>query len=500
MKNTMMAIVVIFWVFIALSNAKYIQCQEEERYNSTWHSVVQHQDPEWFRDAKFGIYCHWGPYSVPAYETEWYSHSMYVSGHKIRKHHVETYGPLSEFGYKDFIPMFKAEKWNPDEWAHLFKQAGARFAGMVVEHADGFAMWDSELTSWDAKDMGPERDLVGDLEKAIKQSGLKFIATYHRQWLYGWYPTLDPSTDASLPEYAGLYGAPLPISAFVGSRTFPEPLPDATFSKEWLERIQEVVDKYEPDLVWFDNKLDILHEKYRLDFLSHYYNKGLEWKKDVAVTYKHEEFYPGAGILDLERSRMSEAREFPWLTDDSVDWKSWGYISNPEYKTANRLIDALVDIVSKNGCLLLNIPPKPDGEIPLAVRELLLKIGQWLEVNGEAIYETRPWEVYGEGPSRVVEGHLSERQNSDATYEDIRFTRSKDNKALYVFLLGWPGAGETVTVQSLTAGSQSPNIQSLEMLGVDGSIDWSLTDKGLSIRMPEKPPFVESVCFKLTLQ
>lgn len=486
----------LFVLILLICNAN----AENTPYKSTWQSVMQHPTPEWFRDAKFGIYCHWGPYSVPAYETEWYSHWMYVEGHKINQYHIKKYGPLSEFGYKDFIPMFKAENWRPDQWAELFDQAGARFAGMVVEHADGFAMWDSQLTEWDAADMGPKRDLVGDLEKEIKKRGLKFIATYHRQWLYAWYPTLDETADASNPEYAGLYGPRVPFSAFGPSRIFPDPMPDREFSEQWIERISEVVDKYKPDLVWFDNKLDILHEKYRLDFLSYYYNKGLEWNKDVAATYKFEEFYPGAGILDLERSRMSEGREFPWLTDDSIDWKSWCYIQNPEYKSVNRLIDTLVDIVSKNGCLLLNIPPKPNGEIPQPVQDRLQQIGQWLDVNGEAIYDTRPWKVFGEGSAQVVEGHLSERKNADATADDIRFTRSKDGKNLYVILLGWPGAEKSITVQSLAKSESSTIIASINMIGSEAAIHWKQNNDGLQIQMPQQPPFEDAVCFRLNLK
>jgi alpha-L-fucosidase len=474
--------------------------EEPGSYKTSWKSVMQHPTPDWFRDAKFGIYCHWGPYSVPAYETEWYSHYMYVKGHKCNKHHVETYGPLNEFGYKDFIPMFKAEKWKPDEWAKLFQKAGARFAGLAVEHADGFALWDSDLTEWDAADMGPKRDVVKDIAKAIKNEGLKFVATYHRQWLYAWYPTLDRSTDASDPAYAGLYGPPVPTSAFGGSNKFPDPLPDKKFSEQWLNRIIEVVDKYQPDMVWFDNKLNILHEMYRLKFLSYYYNKGLEWNKDVAATYKANDFHAGAGILDLERSRMSEGKDFPWLTDDSMDWKSWCYISEPDYKSTDRLIDTLVDIVSKNGCVLLNVPPKANGEFPQPVIDRLLQMGRWLDLNGEAIYETRPWKVFGEGPAKVVEGHLSERKNTDATAEDIRFTCSKDGKTLYVTFLGWPGAGRTSLVRSLANSETNPTITSISMIGCDDSITWKQTKNGLSIVMPDQTPFDEAICFKLTVQ
>lgn len=463
-----------------------VASDEPINYKSTWQSVTQYPVPEWFRDAKFGIYCHWGIYSVPAYETEWYSHYMYVKDHPINKHHIKTYGALSGFGYKDFIPKFTAEKWNPDEWAELFQKAGARYAGLAVEHADGFAMWDSKLTEWDAADMGPRRDLVGDLAKSIKAHGMKFVATYHRQWLYAWYPTLDETTDASNPAYQGLYGPPVPTSAFVSAREFPDPLPDYEFSQEWLDRIKEVVDLYEPDMVWFDNKLDILHEKYRLDFLSYYYNKSVEWNKNVAATYKFEEFYPGAGILDLERSRMSEGKELPWLMDDSIDWKSWCYISDPHYKTPNRLVDTLVDVVSKNGCLLLNIGPRPDGTIPQEAKGILVAIGKWLDVNGEAIYDTRPWTIYGEGPTQVVEGHLSENKNKPFTSEDIRFTHKKD--VIYAVALEWPENG-VLKIKSLNSTNELiATIKSIEMLGSKSKLKWTQNKESLAIQLPSEKP------------
>ncbi|MFC1763310.1 alpha-L-fucosidase, partial [Planctomycetota bacterium] len=379
------------------SQSSFQTKKASKRYESSWESVTQHPDPDWFRDAKFGIYFHWGPYSVPAHKTEWYSHWMYQPGHPINKHHVETYGPLDEFGYKDFIPMFTAEKFDPDSWVRLFKKAGARFAGPVAEHADGFAMWDSDLTDWNAVKMGPKRDIVAAMEKAIRKQGLKFITTLHHQWLYAWYPTQDPNIDASNPAYRDLYGPPAPRAAFDGARKDPAMRPGADFNERWLSRAKEVVDKYQPDLVWFDNKLSILEEKTLTDFLSHYYNQATVWDREVITTYKGTEFKEGAGILDLERARMRDMKPFPWLVDDSIDWNAWCHVNNPRYKTTNRLIDFLVDVVSKNGCLLLNITPTAAGEIPMPVQERLLAMGQWLDLNGEAIYESRPWKIYGEG-------------------------------------------------------------------------------------------------------
>ncbi len=466
-----------------------------ETYEPAWESLVKHPNPEWFQDAKFGIYFHWGPYSVPAYKTEWYSHYMYVPGHACNKYHVDTYGPLNEFGYKDFIPMFTAENFDPDAWVALFKKAGARFVGPVAEHADGFAMWDSDLTEWDAVQMGPKRDIVGAMEEAVRKQDLKFIATLHHQWLYAWYPTMDPNTDAGNPAYADFYGPPAPRSAFCGSNRLPEPMPDAAFSQRWLSRAKEVVDRYQPDLVWFDNKLTILDQQVIQDFLAHYYNSAADWNQDVVATYKHTDFHAGAGILDLERSRMAEGKDFPWLVDDSIDWGAWCDVQNPRYKTTNRLIDFLVDVVSKNGCVLLNVTPTAAGEIPTPVQERLLAMGRWLDLNGEAIYETRPWKIYGEGPMEIVEGHLSERKNKDATHEEIRFTQQ--GNTLYATVLDWPVQGG-IRIRSLPENSDLlGKIKRIDLLGHNGKLTWTRDARGLAVTLPEQRPCEHAFVLKI---
>lgn len=472
---------------------------QEKKFKSEWESLKQHETPSWFLDAKFGIYCHWGPYSVPAYKTEWYSHWMYVKDHPIRKYHEQTYGPLNEFGYKDFIPMFTAEKFNADEWAELFKKAGAQFAGPVTEHSDGFAMWDSEITNWNAAKMGPKRDVVGEMAKAIRKQNMKFIATFHHQWNFGWYPTWDENTDASNPVYKELYGPKLP-----GPEAFEYPdkgemkfLPEEKFVNFWYDKIIEVINKYDPDLIYFDNKLNIIPEQKRMDFLSYYYNYADKIGQGVVCTYKFEEMAKGTAVLDLERSRMSEKKDYPWLTDDSIDWGSWCNLSEPNYKSTNRIIDFLVDVVSKNGALLLNITPKANGEIPEPVKERLLEIGQWLQTNGEAIYGTRPWKIYGEGPARVVEGHLSEQQNADNTAEDIRFTAK--NNILNAIVLDWPN--EKLLIKSLAVKEKllSRKIKNINLLGSDESLIWELTEKGLQIMMPKEKPCDYAFAFRIEL-
>ena len=484
-------------------------------YKADWKSLKQHQTPNWFLDAKFGIYCHWGPYSVPEFKNEWYAHWMYCNeenpeykkGKQFYEHHIKTYGSLNKFGYKDFIPMFTAEKFDPVEWATLFEKAGAKFAGPVSEHADGFAMWDSKLTRWNAKNMGPKRDIMGELSKEIRKRNMRFIATYHRQWLFGWFPTWDKNTDASNPEYADLYGPKLKKGDFQYPRSNHQikngiekyyPLADKKFNTEWLERLKEIVDNYSPDMVWFDNKVDIIDDAYRKEFLSYYYNQANQKNQEVVATYKFHDFEKGTAVLDLERARMSEKKDFPWLTDDSIDWKSWSHIKNPDYKSANRVIDFLIDVVSKNGALLLNITPKATGEIPVPVKERLLEIGHWLKINGEAIYGTRPWKVFGEGEAKVVEGHLSERQNSDNTAKDIRFT-TKGNH-LFAIVLDLP-KGDKFVVHSLSAskGLLKKNIKKIELLGYNGTINYDMKTDGLHINFPKENSGAHAFVFKIEL-
>jgi alpha-L-fucosidase len=280
------------------------------------------------------------------------------------------------------------------------------------------------------------------------------------------------------------------------AREEPLPFPDEAFCKRWHSRVIEVIDTYQPDLIYFDNKLDLIDEEYRLDFLSYYYNQAKSWDRDVMVTYKFKDLEPWAGVLDLERARMSELKKFPWLTDDSVDWGSWCNVQEPDYKSTNRLIDFLVDVVSKNGCVLLNVTPTAAGEIPEAVQERLLEMGDWLKINGEAIYDTRPWILFGEGPTEVVEGHMTERQNADNTVEDIRFTQH-DN-ILYAICLDVPGSTD-ISIKSLNPenGIRNDVVKSVQLLGSEQEITWEISEDQMTIQLQEIPDLKHAICFRI---
>jgi alpha-L-fucosidase len=467
-------------------------------YEPSWNSLGKHKDPAWFGDAKFGIYFHWGPYSVPAFDTEWYSRNMYIEGTRANQYHRLVYGPPSSFGYKDFIPLFRAEKFDAEEWADLFRKAGAKFAGPVTEHADGFSMWDSKLSRWNAAQMGPQRDVVGEMAKAIRNQHLKFITTFHHQWLWGWYPTLDKTLDTSDPKYAGLYGPPAPSSPFDYIKA--TPAPPQEFQDMWENKVKEVIHKYQPDLLWFDSRMNIIDERHRIDLFTFYYNKAEQWQREVGVAYKEKDLPSAVGIEDLERGRMSKIVSEDWLNDDAIDWNSWSHVQKPAYKSVDRLVTELVDIVSKNGNLLLDITPMASGVIPAEVKERLLEVGDWLRVNGEAIYETRPWKIFGEGPTKVQEGQFGEEKIPDFTAQDIRFTSRW--KTLYAIALNWPQATREFVIKSLNAKDaliSKSEVAGIRMLGSEEKLSWQQDAQGLKISLPLQKPGKYACVFKILL-
>jgi len=473
-----------------------------EKYRSDWISLKSNPVPKWLDEGKFGIYTHWGVYSVPACgpNGSWYPHNMYREGTEQHKYHIEHYGPPSKFGYKDFIPMFKAEKFDPDEWAELFKKAGAKFAGPVAEHHDGFSMWDSEINRWNAARMGPKRDIVGELERAIRKQGMKFMVAFHHAANWWYYPHWRREFDTSDPEYSDLYG---PIHNQDAKPEIIDPAkwgsqdkPNKEFLERWKGKIREVIDKYKPDLIWFDFALGWIREKYRKEILAYYFNKALEWGKEVTVTYKGHSLPPGVGIVDLELGRENRLTYHKWITDtDIAVGGCWSYIHGIEYKSTTMLVHNLVDNVSKNGYLLLNVGPKANGEIPEPAKKRLLGIGKWLEINGEAIYGTTAWATYGEGPTKMKRGGpFSESEEVQYTSKDIRFTVKDD--ALYAICLGWPGKGKWVKIQSLKMLYRS-EVNSVSMLGVDKELEWSLTSEGLKIKTPNEKPCEHAYAFKI---
>lgn len=477
-------LIVLYTVALPLFMAPSV-VRAQEVYKPSWNSLKNWRTPQWLRDGKFGIYTHWGVYAVPAQGPNgtWYANQVYTKADSPqRKYHEATYGPLEKFGYKDFIPMFTGEKFNADEWADLFEKSGARFAGPVAEHHDGFSMWDTKYSDWNAAKMGPKRDVVGELSKAIKKHNMKFVTAFHHAENWFYFPTWDKRYDCGDPRYSGLYGQIHEKGA----------LPDKAFLDRWEGKIIEVIDKYDPDFIWFDYGLELITDSYKEDMMAYYYNKAAERHKDVVISYKGHHLPPGVGLLDLELEQEADLTYYEWITDTSIDdGDGWGYVKGLGFKSVDNLIDNLVDRVSKNGYLLLNVGPKPDGSIPEEAKERLMAMGNWLKINGDAIYGTTSWVTPGEGPTALKKtGGFNEQNNLKFTAQDIRFT-VKDNN-LYAIVLDWPG--EKLLIKSFAAsgltwaGLYPSEIASVTMLGDGKELKWEMTREGLNIMLPKNKP------------
>ena len=458
-------------------------------FDQRWDSLAAYRVPAWYQDGKFGIFIHWGVYAVPAFGNEWYPRRMYLPDTAEFAHHVATYGPQAQFGYKDFVPLFTAEHFDPDHWAGLFRRAGAQFVVPVAEHHDGFAMYDCGFSDWTALKTGPRRDLIGELAAAVRRQWLVFGLSSHRAehwWFFD--GGMRGESDVQDPRFAGLYGPAQPQSL----------PPNEQFLEDWLVRTCELVDRYQPQLVWFDWWIEQpAFAPYLQRFAAYYYNRGAAWGRGVTINYKHQAFPEGTAVFDVERGQLTDIRPAFWQTDTSVSKNSWGFVADQDYKTVADLVGDLVDIVSKNGALLLNIGPRADGAIPEPEQELLLGIGRWLAVNGEAIYGTRPWRVFGEGPTEVIGGSFADTKRQPFTSQDVRFTTRGDT--LYATVLAWPEGG-TATITSLASGSSlfQRGIERVELLGASEPVQWTRDRGGLTVNLPPTPPSEHAVVLRIT--
>ena len=445
-------------------------------FHDDWDSLSRFQVPDWYQDGKFGIFIHWGPYSVPAFGNEWYPRNMYQEGTPEFNHHIAHYGSQREFGYKEFISLFKGERFDPHLWADLFQRAGARFVVPVAEHHDGFQMYDSALSPWNAAKMGPKRDVIGELALAVRETGLIFGLSNHRAEHYFFFDGgLKVDSDVTDPRWADFYGPPHPAPRELSDLENAPPRKEHL--DDWLARNCELVEKYQPQLVWFDWWIQNLAFKpYLKKFAAYYYNQAAAWNKPVAINYKFQAFPDGTAVYDIERGQLANISPLFWQGDTSVSKNSWGYIENHDYKTAENIICDLIDTVCKNGALLLNIGPRPDGTIPEPEQEILLEIGNWLAVNGEAIYGTKPWQLFGEGPTDIVAGTFNDTKRTSFTSEDFRF--SKKGETLYAFALKWPENGRLL-IKSLAA--DVVEVKQIDLLGDSCPPKWNLSHEGLEI-------------------
>ncbi|MGC9671377.1 alpha-L-fucosidase [Planosporangium sp. 12N6] len=453
-------------------------------YTARWSSVDQHPPaPEWFQDAKFGIYFHWGVFGVPAFGNEWYPRNMYIGGSNENNHHKSVYGDPSAWPYHNFIngARDKAGNWvqfapkltsaggafDPNAWAQLFADAGARFAGPVAEHHDGYSMWNSSANEWNSVATGPRLDLVGLHANAIRAKGLKFMVSLHHAYHFnGYYDHVPAQSTTTLKKLYGQLGS-------------------SAENQLWYDKLREVIDGYQPDLIWQDFDLNLVNEAQRLNFLAYYYNRAVAWNTDVVATYK-DGFNNKGEVFDFERGGPAGIQTPYWLTDDSISSSSWCYTVGIGYYSLNAMLHSLIDRVSKGGTMLLNIAPMADGTIPSGQQSILRGMGDYLKRFGESVYATRAWASYGEGPTQMGGGSFSGPR--EGTNRDIRFTRSKDNTVLYATVLGWPGSTLTIT----TLNSNQINLSSFASAQLLGSTAGSYLDlarptqggSGLRLTMP----------------
>jgi alpha-L-fucosidase len=465
-------------------------------YNPTDESLRQYHCPEWFRDAKFGIWSHWGPQAVPR-QGDWYARRMYQEKDPAYKYHLEHYGHPSVFGYKDIIPLWKAEKWDPEKLMALYKKAGAKYFVSMGTHHDNFFLWNSAIHNWNAFKMGPHKDVVGAWQKAAKEQGLKFGVSEHLGASFTWFqdahksdsqgPKAGVPYDGANPEFSGLYHHAT-TSGDTGWLTN-----NLVFQVEWFNCIKELIDNYHPDLLYSDSGMPF--EDVGRNLIAHYYNQDLI-KNDgtLNVVYTCKQISDGKWVEDLERGVKDTANQYPWQTDTSIG--DWYYRTGQKYKSATEVISMLVDIVSKNGNLLLNVVQTPEGDLEPDMLQILDEIGVWTAANGEGIYGTRPWKIYGEKP----EGQTSVKrsrfdENYKFTSKDIRFT-TKDG-ILYVFCLGTPS--EDIKIKSLGKNSKFSErpVASVNMLGSNVKIRWTQTIDGMILKKPSKLPVWQVPGFKI---
>lgn len=478
-------------------------------------SLKQYRYPDWFRDAKFGIWAHWGPQAVPR-RGDWYAKRMYEGGGGIDNKtgkvsgpnsgytdHLARYGHPSKMGYKDLIPLWKAEKWNPDQLISLYKKVGAKYFVSMASHHDNFWLWNSKIHRWNAVAMGPKKDVVGIWQKAAKAQGLYFGVSEHLAASYTWFqashssdvsgPMAGVPYDGNDPEYHDLYHT----KAAPDDKGWLTKNP--AYHRAWFNAVKELIDLYHPDLLYSDSKLPF--GDVGRSMLAHYYNQDMAKNggKLQAVYNCKLEDSQGKWVRDIERGVAPGISPDPWQTDTSIG--DWFYCTGQKYKSAAEVVQMLVDIVSKNGNLLINVVQTPEGDLESDVMEILDGIGSWTAANGPGIYATRPWKVYGEGPSTTgtqQKGHfggISDVQRYQP--EDFRFTASKDGKILYAFCMGKPEGDLRIVSLGKDSKLTEKSVASVQLLGSDEKLNWSQDQDALVIKSLSKIPNPYALGFKI---
>ncbi|MBR6148172.1 MAG: alpha-L-fucosidase [Lachnospiraceae bacterium] len=417
-------------------------------YKDDWESLAAYKVPAWYDKLRFGIFIHYGVFSVPAYANEWYPRLMYDPDFDAYEHHLKTYGKHTEFGYKEFIPMFKAQNFDADRWIGTFMDAGAQYVIPVAEHHDGFQMYDSELSSYNCVDMGPHRNILLEIKQACERKGLIFGVSSHRiehYFFQGIARKIDSDIDKEF-ERGDLYWPSVCVDvdfdAVEGEGSLSE-----EYMLDWLVRTCELIDRYRPSILYFDWWIQRTELKpYLKKMLAYYYNRADELNMEVVVNYKHDAIPLGIAVPDIERGQLSSQKSYRWQSDTAMCYNSWCYTDQNKYKEAKDILCDLIDIISKNGTMLLNIGPKADGTFSDEETNILKEIGDWLRINHEAVFDTKPYKLFGEGPTVVEEGAFKDGEAKGFTSSDFRFMAGKG--CIYIFAMRADENGK-YTVRSL---------------------------------------------------
>ena len=461
-------------------------------FTGTPESLAAYRCPDWFRDAKFGIWAHWGPQSAPE-EGDWYARNLYLQGTRQYNSHLERYGHPTRSGYKDIIPTWTGERFDPEHLISLYQRAGAKYFVSMGVHVDNFDLWNSKHQRWNAAAMGIKKDVVGLFRQAARNHGLRFGVSDHLWMAYKWMSVAHASDltgrlagmpyDGIDPRWNDLYGGCPDIY-----RELPwdeDHIPDA-WKRHWFLRIQDLIDQHEPDLLYSDGQIPF--EEWGRELVAHFYNQNLQQhggKLEAVYTSKRtSDSEAGLCVFDKERGVADGIRPQPWQTDTCIG--NWHYDRKVTYKTPKRVIDILLDVVSRNGNLLLNFPLNCQGELDAEEQKILAGITAWMNINHEAIHGTRPWKIFGEGPNLVKPDSKQRRTEDnriDYTAEDVRFTTK--GKTLYTFFLGWPEQSQlTITPLATNRPYVTGRIQQVKLLGSEKTLSWKHDATGLTVQLP----------------
>ena len=478
-------------------------------FRGTWESLRSYRTPDWFRDAKFGIWAHWGPQSAPE-AGDWYARNMYIEGERQYQFHLQRYGHPSKFGFKDIIPTWKGEKFDPDYLVGLYKKAGAKYFMSMGVHHDNFDLWKSKHNRWNSAQMGPRKDIVGLFRHAALNHGLKFGVSDHLWISYKWFavshlsdrtgPYAGVAYDGANSRYADLYHQIDDPKLLTSKLDWDESGIPESWKQHWFLRIKDLVDQYRPDLLYSDGQLPF--QVWGQNLLANLYNMSAARNggavEAVYTSKRKEDSDAGVCVLDRERGVPNEILPNPWQTDTCIG--DWHYNRGIAYKTPKVIVDMLVDIVSKNGNLMLNFPLPSNGMLDDAELKILAEITGWMNVNSEAIYGTRPWKIFGPSATPASpsseETSFNEKNRKALTADDFRFTTKGQN--LYAFVMGWPGK-QTIIVPLSSKSPHAPGkIEHVELLGSGAKLNWDRDETALVIQLPDQKPCEHAVAFKIS--